>query len=112
MKDSASDDDFEPDMPPMGDAEYLLRHFWQIGPTVGDGAITSTELRNYQENQGVKLSPWECNTLRRLSIEYMNESQRATKRDCKSPWEDEDHQPEKILAAIEQRDAFRNLSKL
>ncbi|MFC0131779.1 hypothetical protein CR105_26465 [Massilia eurypsychrophila] len=86
MKDSARDEFFEPDMPPVGDAGYLLTHFWQVGPTLGDSSITNTELRNYQDNEGITLSPWECKTLRRLSIDYLNESHRATKEDCPPPY--------------------------
>jgi hypothetical protein len=86
MKDSVRDEFFEPDMPPIGDAGYLLTHFWQVGPTLGDSPITNTELRNYQENEGIALSPWECKTLRRLSIDYLNESHRATKDDCQPPF--------------------------
>lgn len=73
-------------MPSAGAAEYLLRHFWQAGPTKGDAAIDNTELRNYQENEGINLSPWECKTLRRLSIEYLNELFKATKPDCPPPF--------------------------
>lgn len=86
MKDSASDEFFEPDMPPAGDAEYLLDHFWKVGPSVGDSQITQGELRHYQDNNGITLSPWECNTLRQLSIDYLNESHRATKADCPPPY--------------------------
>lgn len=74
-------------MPPV-ECEYLLGHFWQVGPTLGDTAITNTELRHYQDNEGIELSPWECATLRRLSIDYLNESHRATKSDCPPPFAD------------------------
>lgn len=86
LKADAKDEDFEPDMPDAGSAAYLLEHFWGIGPTQGDGVITSGELRDYQANMGITLSPWECRVLRRLSVDYLNESQRATKRDCKPPF--------------------------
>lgn len=88
MKDATSDEYFEPDMPDEGDAAYLLAHFWAVGPTMGDSAITSGELGHYQENMGIRLSPWECRTLRRLSIDYLNESLRATKGDCPPPYAD------------------------
>ncbi|NML61837.1 hypothetical protein HHL21_12275 [Massilia sp. RP-1-19] len=104
MKDSARDDEFEPDMPPPGDAEYLLKHFWQVGPTLGDESINNTELRNYQENEGITLSPWECKTLRRLSIEYLNESHKATKRDCPPPFADSTD-----AARLKQAEILRNL---
>ena len=86
MKDSVSDEFFEPDMPPAGNAEYLLKHFWEVGPAIGDAPITSGELRHYQENAGISLNPWECATLRRLSIDYLNESHHATKRDRPAPF--------------------------
>lgn len=73
-------------MPEPGSAAYLLGHFWQVGPTLGEGAITSGELRHYQENMGITLSPWECKTLHRLSVEFVNESHKATKRDCPPPF--------------------------
>jgi hypothetical protein len=88
MKDSASDEDFEPDMPEAGAAEYLLGHFWAVGPTLGDEALTDTELRNHQENMGTPFSPWECKILKRLSREYLAESHRATRRDCKPPFDE------------------------
>lgn len=75
-------------MPPAGAAGHLLAHFWAVGPTIGDGAITSSELRDYQDNMGISLTPWECKTLRQLSIVYLNESYRATKPDCPPPFEE------------------------
>lgn len=90
MKDVAGDEDFEPSMPDPGNAEYLLGHLWTVGPTMGEGAITSGELRDYQSNMGIRLSPWECKTLRRLSVDYLNESHRATKADCPPPFESTD----------------------
>lgn len=86
LKDQAKDEEFELDMPDIGNAGYLLAHLWEAGPTLGDSSLNSTELRNYQENMGVTLSPWECKTLKRLSIDYLNESHRATKRDCPPPF--------------------------
>lgn len=73
-------------MPDAGPAAYLLEHFWCVGPSQGDSVITSGELRDYQANMGITLSPWECRVLRRLSVDYINESHRATKRDCPAPF--------------------------
>lgn len=73
-------------MPDPGAAAYLLGHFWSVGPTLGDSNVDNVELGKYQENMGIRLSPWECNTLRRLSIDYLSESHRATKRDCPPPF--------------------------
>lgn len=86
MKDAARDESFEPDMPEPGAAAYLLDHFWSVGPAVGEHALTYAELDRYECRMGISLTPWECRTLRRLSIEYLNEAHRATKRDCPPPF--------------------------
>lgn len=90
-------------MPDIGNAGYLVGHLWKAGPTLGDSAITNGELRHYQDNEGISLSPWECSTLRRLSIEYLNESHRATKRDCPPPFADSTDAA-RLKAAQMQRD--------
>jgi len=80
--------DFEPDMPDPGAAVYLLRHFWAAGPTFGEQMLTNGELRDYQENAGIRLTPWECETLRRLSSAYLSESHKAREADCAPPFTD------------------------
>lgn len=77
---------FEPDMPDPGAAAYLLRHFWAVGPTLGDQALTHGELRHYQDNEGITLSPWECSILRRLSDAYLHESAKARDANCLPPF--------------------------
>lgn len=107
------DDDFTPEMPDPGAAAYLLGHFWAVGPTVGDSQITQGELRHYQDNEGITLSPWECATMRRLSIEHMNESQRATKRDCKAPWQSDEYLAvDKVAAARRLEESMRELTEM
>ena len=86
MRAGAGNGEFEPEMPAPGACGYLLEHFWSVGPTLGEGAITSGELRDYQVNMGLALTPWECRTLRRLSIDYLNESHCATRADCPPPF--------------------------
>ena len=86
IKDAAGDDDFDPEMPDPGAAAYLLAHLWSIGPTMGDAAISDVDLRHYQENMGIVLSPWECRTIRRLSVDCLSESHKASKPDCPPPF--------------------------
>lgn len=112
LREIEKDEDFAPEMPDPGAAAYLLGHFWSVGPTVGEGAITQAELRDYQLNTGIALSPWECSTLRHLSIEHMNESHRATKHDCKAPWQPEDNNVDKFLKAKRAQAAMRELANL
>lgn len=103
LREQAKDEEFEPDMPDIGNTGYLLAHLWRAGPTLGDSSVTHTELGYYQHNMGICLSPWECETLRRLSIEYLNESHRATKRDCEAPFK-ESTDAARLKAAQMQRD--------
>lgn len=35
--------------------------------------ITQGEIRSWQENTGIRLTPWEARTLRHLSREYLSE---------------------------------------
>jgi hypothetical protein len=49
------------------------------------GPVTHEEILSWQELTGIELQPWEVRFLRRLSGEYLAESQRAEKRDCTEP---------------------------
>lgn len=90
--------DYEPEMPPLEGSEYILGYLYEIGPimsgAMGSGPITHGELCAWQSNTGIRLSPWEVRTLRRLSIEYLNEQHRAGKLGCEPPWKSEDLKPE------------------
>ena len=90
MRKDRKDDSYVPDMPPVT-ADYLLGYFYEIGPTIvgamGEGPLTHGELAAWQAGVGLKLAPWEVRFLRRLSIEYLNQSQKAEKADCLSPWD-------------------------
>lgn len=85
------EDDYAPDMPPLIGYEYLLKLFWDIGPVMsgamGAGPLTHGEIESAQRNLRIRLDRWECLTLRRMSIEYLNQSQASEKRDAKAPWQ-------------------------
>jgi len=102
----------EPDMPPVEGAEYLLEYLWEVGPamsgSMGAGPITHEELRSWTALNGIELQPWEVRFLRRLSHEYLAESQRAEKRDAKAPWKAEEQKPE----VSDTQQALRALAKL
>jgi hypothetical protein len=92
LRKDKEDEHYQPDMPPLIGHEYLLGLFWDIGPAMsgamGSGPLTHAEIESAQRNLRTVLSPWECKMLRRLSIEYLNESQRAEKFDAKAPWQE------------------------
>lgn len=106
----------EVEMPPVEWGEHLIEYLFEFGPTVaagmGSGPVSAGEIESWSRLLGIELSGWEARLLLRLSREYLSESHKATKQDCPAPWQPEDYQPEKALAAIEQRNAFRNLAKL
>jgi hypothetical protein len=85
------EDDFSPDMPPLDSAEYLIAYLFEIGPAavagMGIAPIAHVEMRAWSELTGIDLQPWEVRILRRLSRDYVVESQRATKSDCPAPWQ-------------------------
>lgn len=79
------------DMPEC-EAMYLVSYLYEIGPTLpngmGESPLTHTEISSWQQNTGVELSSWEARVLHRASLEYLSESQRATKPDAEAPWAD------------------------
>lgn len=93
MRDKEKNELFNPETPPQYFNSHLLEYFWEIGPTMsgsmGSSPLTHGEIESWQRNIGIKLSAWECRTLKKLSIEYSNQSYKATKRDCPPPWKPE-----------------------
>lgn len=81
-------------MPDLAWGRNLIDYLLEVGPVMaagmGSAPITFTELGNWQEQLGLRLSPWEVRTLRRLSIEYNSESQAATKPDREPPFASSD----------------------
>lgn len=77
-------------MPAFDEGEYLIAYLYELGPTVasgmGAGPVTFAEMAAWQAARGFELAPWEARLLRRLSVDYLAESNRATKRDCLPPW--------------------------
>ena len=88
----------EPPMPPCS-ALHIVGYLFEIGPTASNGMggtpLSFLEIQAWQDCMGVELDAWECRSLRRLSAEYLNEAQRATKPDCKAPWT----HPDEVKAA-------------
>lgn len=78
-------------MPECG-AAHLLVYLFEIGPVLqggmGDAPITHTELQAWMENTGIELTAWEARIVKRLSLEYLSEQQRATAPDAPCPWPD------------------------
>lgn len=108
-----NDDLYRPDMPPH-DAPHLVGYLWEIGPTMATGMsawpITHEEIRAWQENTGIELHQWESRFIRRLSCEYLSESNRAEKIDCPPPWHPEELSLEdRKLISDKIRESMRSL---
>lgn len=77
-------------MPSVEGVGYLIDFLWRVGPTMDSGMgrlpLSESELAAWQFNSGVRLSPWEAESLRRLSREYLGQSQQAEKHDCPAPY--------------------------
>lgn len=87
MRKDREDDSYQPGMPPLERAEYLIGYFFEIGPTgPGSAQISNVELNAWQGLTGIELRPWEARFIRSLSRDYLGESFRATRRDCPAPW--------------------------
>lgn len=73
-------------------AQYVAAYLFEIGPVLhggmGDYPLTHSELRAWMDNTGVELTAWEARTIRRLSMEYLSEQQRATTLGAAAPWQD------------------------
>lgn len=69
---------------------YLIGYLWEVGPTIasgmGDGPLTFGEITSWMERIGLDLEPWESRFLRRLSIDYLVQSQKSTKPECPPPY--------------------------
>lgn len=95
-------------MPPC-DALHLAGYLFDIGPTSGDGPISHGDIASWMANTGIKLNPWQALTIRRLSVDYLNESYRATKRGAAAPWQSGISHEKPVN---DTKNALRNLAKL
>lgn len=108
--------EYMPDMPPVHDGAYLLKRFLEVGPTLhtgmGECRLSHTEIRHWQENEGIRLTPWEARTIRRLSNDYMYASSLAEKPDAAAPWSEEFDPSELAIVAKSLKQTIRDLAKL
>lgn len=99
----------EIEMPPH-DAEYITAYLFEIGPTMGDTALTHTEIAHWQRNTGIELDAWETRFVKRLSVEYLAESHNATKSAAPSPWADAPYA--KVIASNSLMESIKRMAEL
>lgn len=76
---------------------------------MGNVPVTHSEIRAWQDNTGIDLSAWEAQTLRRLSGEYLAQSQAAESTDCPAPWAAEITEQTREDVSTKVQNAFRTL---
>jgi len=90
LRELHKDPDYQPDMPSVEGAAYLLGYLFDVGPVLaagmGPGPITYTELAAWCQLHSIELEPWEVQFMRRLSFEYLNELRAAEQPDRPAPW--------------------------
>lgn len=86
-------DGIDPSLPDLL-APGIVDMLMEIGPTItgsmGQAPIEWRDIAAWQEITGITLPPWQASMLRRLSRDYLAESQEATKPDRPAPYAPED----------------------
>ena len=72
-------------------------------------AIEYTDLDAWQRVSGVELTPWEAETIRRMSREFVSQSHDSHKVECPSPWLAKLPRKQEVAEAM--KNALRSLSK-
>jgi hypothetical protein len=69
---------------------YLVELFLEVGPALAGGfgaaPLTHAELRAWQDDIGIRLTPWEARALKRMSGEYVAELSKAEATDRPAPF--------------------------
>lgn len=103
-------DGVEPRFPECA-AHHLAEYLFEIGPTIpagmGEGPISQPEIAAWQANTGIELTTWDVRTLRRLSIAYLMEAQKAKSPTCPSPLAPELTAEDRSKVAKRIKDALR-----
>ena len=70
-----------PVLPPLLAGEHVIGHLFDAGPVLYTGMgpvpLSWSELATWQAVTGIELTPWEAQTVRRLSAEYIATQQAA-----------------------------------
>lgn len=79
------------EMPPIPIGGYLIEILFDVGPVQpfamgGHIAISEQELLAWQINRSIKLSSWDCETIKRLSSMYAGQLSDAREMHCPPPY--------------------------
>lgn len=70
---------------------YLIEYLSEMGPCNESGMgltpLTHLEMRAWQQNSGIDLTPWEVRALRRASVAFRNQTHKARDRNAPPPFD-------------------------
>jgi hypothetical protein len=105
-------DGIVPDMPPIR-APWIIDTLMDIGPSepgaMGPVPLSWGTIAQWQACMGVDLPPWLCRLLRRLSVEFVTESQNAHEPDRPAPWTTQADEHNRATISRKVTQAFRSL---
>lgn len=73
------------DLPLIDAGEHLITYLFDVGPSVGGEVLSYSEIAAWLSISGVVISPWEAETLRKLSAAYLAEREAAKSPDRPLP---------------------------
>ncbi len=92
-----------PALPDAGAAGHLSAYLFECGPVAygAMGAIPLSwhDIHAWQQAVGIDLAAWEARALRRLSADYLHQSQLAEEPDCPAPYIDRDSERRAAVAS-------------
>lgn len=98
-------------MPDVGEAEYLVAHWKDIGivlsGAMGAAPLTAVELTAWQQGTGADLQPWEFSVLLEMSRAYLAARQEGAKPECPPPYGDPVNEFDRATVAKKVGNAFK-----
>ena len=90
---------------------YMIDYFFSAGPVtptaMGSVPLSHSEIWAWQQNMELSLCPWESNTLRDMSRQYLSELLQSDKHDSPPPWVPEMDAEHSKLVAKKVKDILR-----
>lgn len=83
-------DEKRPVMLPEVTLQYLVTWFEDVGPAMsggmGSAPLSHSEIRAWQDNMGLAITPWEARALRELSRAYVGQAAISDAPECPPPY--------------------------
>lgn len=101
----------ELELPEIPEAvEHVVEYLFEVGPIVGDHAVTFSEISAWRQETGVSLNEFEATTLRILSQAYVGMLHEASDAKCPPPLMRSNALPSKEDVSNKLRDFLRSMN--